>query len=329
MLSRAEPSTVPGMTALQPLDDDVPTVLTYRQALDEGLSAWELRGPLWRTPWRGVRAWNAAGVTPRLRAEAAALLLPGGGTSGAVGGWAAAHLLGGAEIDGIADDGRTRQPVTLYPMHRLRPRAGLVLRRSDLSEDDVVEVDGVRVTTPVRTAFDLGRWSSSVRDAVVNLDQVLRCLDLDLDDVITYANARPRWQGLPRLRATFPLTNPRARSRPESRLRLVWVLDAGLPEPMVNPEVRDASRALLGLPDLLDERTGLVAEYDGGQHRRLGAHTEDNAREERFERVGMTVVRATSLDQGPPLVARLRAGHADARSRPRGAWTAREQPLRR
>lgn len=148
---------------------DLGAPVRSRDALAEGLPRRALAGPDWASPWRGVRVPVCAEITPDLRARSAALVLP---PDGALGGWAAAHLLGGAEIDGLADDGRTRRPVTLYPRHRLRSRRGIHLCRSDLDEDDVVTVEGIRVTAPARTAFDLGRWSSSVRDAVVNLDQV-------------------------------------------------------------------------------------------------------------------------------------------------------------
>jgi hypothetical protein len=247
-----------------------------------------------------------------------------------VGGWAAAHLLGATEMDGLAEDGRTRLPVLLYPGQRMRSRSGIELSRLGLAAADVVDVDGVPVTSPVRTVFDLGRRAGGLRDAVVAVDQALRCLDVDKDQLQEYIDASPRGQGMPLLRRAMPLVNPRSRSRPESRLRLVWVLDARLPAPLVNPEASNGHGRLLGLPDLLDPSSGLVGEYDGAQHRELDEHTADNIREEGFERVALTVVRATSCDlPGPLLVARLRAGHRDAVRTPRGPWTAVERPLRR
>jgi hypothetical protein len=78
---------------------------------------------------------------------------------------------------------------------------------------------------------------------------------------------------------------------------------------------------LLGMPDLLDEAAGFVVEYDGAHHRALGQNTSANAREERFERVGLIVVRATAIDLWPrraELVRRLRDGHARGMARDRG-----------
>lgn len=289
-----------------------------------GLTSTELSGPLWATPWRGVRVWSATEVTPRVRALGAATLLPDRGRVGAVAGWAAAHLLGAAEVDGLAPDGVTRRPVPLYPVRRHRARPGIELYRSRLDPDDVVLADGVQVTSAVRTAYDLGRFAESLREAVVAVDQACRYLGVRPDDLAEYANARPGWRGTTQLRQALAHTDPLARSPQETRLRLVWVLDARLPRPLVNHELWSAAGHLLGLPDLLDPASGLVGEYDGAQHRQLRQHTADNAREEAFEREGLTVVRATSLDLGRrSLVLRLGAGYEDARTSPRAGWTVR------
>lgn len=46
-------------------------------------------------------------------------------------------------------------------------------------------------------------------------------------------------------------------------MRLVYVLDAGLPDPLVNHPVLDAAGHFLGTPDLLDPQSGHAVEYDG------------------------------------------------------------------
>jgi hypothetical protein len=96
-----------------------------------------------------------------------------------------------------------------------------------------------------------------------------------------------------------------------------------LPKPAVNVAVLDSYGAFAGIPDLLDEASGLVGEYDGGQHRELVQHTNDNAREERLESLGLVVVRATSVDlksRRKQLVARLRRGYQRARGQHRRSW---------
>lgn len=108
-------------------------------------------------------------------------------------------------------------------------------------------------------------------------------------------------------------------------MRVVWIATAELPAPLVNVGVRDRTGLLLGVPDLLDEASGLVGEYDGAHHRTLQNHTADNVREERLEEHNLTVVRATALDlyvRRAGLVTRLRHGYerACARDRSRDRW---------
>jgi hypothetical protein len=152
---------------------------------------------------------------------------------------------------------------------------------------------------------------------------------LALDSVTEYAKARRRWRGLPVLRQAVALADPRARSKGESLLRLVWRLDAGLPTPEVNASVRNLDGRLLGIADLLDPAAGLVGEYDGALHREAESHTRDNAREEWLEDAGLIVVRATSIDLRRRFVSRTvlrlrtayRRGLARDRNRDRWMWT--------
>jgi hypothetical protein len=79
-------------------------------------------------------------------------------------------------------------------------------------------------------------------------------------------------------------------------MRLVWVLDAGLPAPLVNQPVWDLHGRLLGVADLLDPGAGLVGEYDGATHRHASRHAGDLRREDHFRRAGMEYVAVTGPD---------------------------------
>ena len=70
-------------------------------------------------------------------------------------------------------------------------------------------------------------------------------------------------------------------------MRLCWVIDAGLPEPVCNREVFDLDGNLIGVPDLFDPVAGLVGEYDGADHKDRARHRRDVAREERFRDHGL------------------------------------------
>lgn len=301
--------------------------LTTREAHALGVTRGELAGRRWRAPLRGVQVPAGPGADLALQRihEVAELLPPGA----AIGGWAAAHLLGAAELDGGGRDGRGREPVpvVLPPPLSIRRRSGLRLWRSALEPGAVVQVDGIACTCAIRTGFDLARHSR-LPDGVVALDVLGRRLGLAPGDVLAHARSHRRWRGLPMLRRAVRLSDPRARSPGETRLRLIWVVDAGLPVPEVNPDVLDHDGHLLGTVDLLDPACGLVGEYDGAHHRDAEAHALDNAREEWLEHAGLVVVRAGNLDVARDrrrTVLRLQTAwrRAAARDRSRDRWTHR------
>jgi len=116
--------------------------------------------------------------------------------------------------------------------------------------------------------------------------------------------ARHKWdpicrppRGLVRPSGLDPLglASERSRSPNESRTRLIWEVDAGLPRPLVNQHVWDLHGNLLGIADLLDVEAGLVGEFDGADHRAARMHTSDIGRQERFERIGFHRSRARWL----------------------------------
>ena len=93
----------------------------------------------------------------------------------------------------------------------------------------------------------------------------------------------------------------------------------------MNAVIADPDGVVLGRADLLDDEAAMVGEYDGGGHRELRRHTADNAREESFEDLNLTVARATAIDLWPrrrALVQRLARRHASglARDRRRDRW---------
>ena len=57
-------------------------------------------------------------------------------------------------------------------------------------------------------------------------------------------------------------------------MRLVWVMDAGLPTPLCNEPVFSLDGQLLGYPDLFDPEAGSVGEYDGADHKDGKRHRE-------------------------------------------------------
>ena len=110
-----------------------------------------------------------------------------------------------------------------------------------------------------------------------------------------YVSSHPGRLGVPVARQALDLASEDSRSPNETRMRLVWVLDAELPPPLVNKPVFDLNGRLLGVADLLDPQAGVVGEFDGAEHRAARRHTADVEREDRLRRHGLEVFRVTGL----------------------------------
>jgi hypothetical protein len=289
-----------------------------------------VRGPAFRRVHRGryVPATADAGGTAQRIVEAASRAPD----HAAVGGWAGAWALGVDESDGLGCDGRTvlAVPLCIGPRRQIRPLPGVALWYDRLPPEDVVVVDGVAVTSPSRTCFDGMRRAENLVQAVVFADRMLHAGLVDLQEIRAYVAAHQGWRGVPQARRALDLADTAARNGWETRLRMVWTLDAALPRPLCNPPVFDLDGYLLGYPDLLDADAATVGEYDGSGHRDRDQHHQDNIREELFEHHGLVVTRASSMDfrDRRSLAARMLRAHRRglARDRHRDRWTLEPPP---
>jgi hypothetical protein len=131
-------------------------------------------------------------------------------------------------------------PVQLDVLGRRRYVGGHV----QLAPTDLVELEGIRCTSALRTALDVGRHLAPDR-ALVALDGLLRAGAISHPDLIA---ASTTFRGLPgavQLRELAARADGRAGEPAESVLRLHWY-DARLPTP--TPAVRVAGvRLALGL----------------------------------------------------------------------------------
>ncbi len=255
--------------------------------------------------------------------------LPSGG---AVTGWAACRWWGAAFFDGLEPDGRTMIPVRLAvgPNGKTRGDRDCSVSYERLDGSDIAAASWPPVTSPERAAFDEARRTGDVRDAVVVLENLAAARVTSPRRVAEYAARRPGARRVGVVRAAVPLSGEHSRSPNETRLKLIWLLDAGLPAPLVNCSVLDLSGRLLGIADLLDPVSGLVVEFDGADHRSARRHSSDVDREAGFRAVGLEVARVTGPDlfAPPRVVARLHAARARARfeAATKRRWFARPEP---
>ncbi|MGH3677539.1 MAG: hypothetical protein ACRDU5_17735 [Mycobacterium sp.] len=160
------------------------------------------------------------------------------------------------------------------------PRAplGITTRRDRLATGEVQSVAGLPVTTPERTAFDLGRLNRGDQ-AVARLDALGDATRFEACSVIDLARLHGGSPGVPRLLAALNLYDPGAASPKESWLRLVLVR-AGFPRPRTQiPVFDDFGRARYFL-DMGWEDAMIAVEYDGDHHRERAVFGGDIVRSE-------------------------------------------------
>ncbi|MGH3455637.1 MAG: hypothetical protein ACRDP2_14535 [Nocardioidaceae bacterium] len=276
--------------------DHLPTPLTRDALRAAGVTDDQLRGPAWQRMSQGLYLPAGADPTaPLQRILVSGTRLP---TDAAIGGWGAARCLGVVECDGVGIDGRTLLdvPACVPGSGRRRQAGGVQIWADRLPTSDVTETGPLRVTAGPRTCFDGIRHAASTVEAVVFADQLTHAGLVTIAEMADYIAARASSRGVRQARRALELCDPMARNGWETRTRMVWVLDAGLPRPRCNPPLFDLDGNLLGFPDLLDVVAGTVVEYDGGGHRKAIRHSRDNVREELFEDHGLVVCRATRED---------------------------------
>lgn len=261
-----------------------------------------LRGRAWQRLLPDVYVHRASHQPDdhRLWCEAVALVLPPGA---AIAGLSAAYLWDAGTLPPGA-------PVTvvLPRAARMRPHARVSVTRSVLSDDDLGVLAGLPVTTALRTAFDLARRPPRA-EAVVAVDALLHHRVVDLPALREYAANRAGWPGLPLLREVLSLTDPRAESPMETRLRLL-LLDAGLPPPAIQHDVHDGTGRFVGRVDLAYPTRRVAIEYEGSPPREPAQARGEASRFQALRAAGWRVVRCTADDvlRHPTRTARMVAG---------------------
>jgi hypothetical protein len=310
---------------MDPLD---PFLLARRvgRAKELGIAPADLRSHLYDHPLHGVITPAYLAVDPLATRISLAVALMG--PANAVGGWASLHVQGNTWFDGTDRSGGDRDVlVHCLPGSQLRTRDGIRPSEGRLGPKEVVTAGPYAVSTLARAAYDEMRMATDLREAVVVLDMATSTTSevphTTIDDVLAVVEAHHKTRGIAQARRALALGCSRSASPWETRTRLLAELDVGLAGLLVNVPVFDLDEQLIGVADLIDPRTGLVIESDGDDHRETERHTDDNVREERFERTGAVVCRVTSLDHRARwrTVGRIAAAQRDAAASTRRAWT--------
>lgn len=194
-------------------------------------------------------------------------------------------------------------PAELMRPGHCRTPSGIRLTQGTIDPAECCEVEGFRVTTPARTALDIGRRMS--RDlAVPILDALCATTGLAPDEVDALARRHPSLRGTKQLAKTIPLIDSGAESPPESCTRLL-LIDDGLPAPTTQIVVRDSYGRFVARVDMGWECWRVAVEYDGIQHWTDPAQrSKDIDRFAALESLGWRVIRVNAdlLHRRPHLI---------------------------
>lgn len=285
----------------------------------------QARGPHWRQTSHGlyVPSWVSTEVPEQRILEQSARLSEGG----AVTGWASLRIHGGTFFDGLADDGSTRLPVPLNPGpgHQLSKSDSCTVSRDRLFPVEITRRQGISCAVATRALFDEMRYAETWRAAVVAMDMAAAAELVSMKTMLAYLMEHPAWTGVEQARQALTHASEDSLSPKETLMRLIWVLDAGLPPPLCNKPVFTLTGRYVGRPDLLDVEAGVVGEFDGADHRGGSRHARDVEREDRFRRLGFEYFKITGLDMARPekVVDRMHATRRRALFQAPGqrAWT--------
>jgi hypothetical protein len=204
---------------------------------------------------------------------------------GVLAGLSASALLGAKWIDPDA-------AAELVHTNRRPPRLVSVYADTLLS-NEIQQVRGLPVTTPARTAFDLGR-RLDFQSAVQRIDALMQATDVKVDDVWAVMAQHSGVRGLKQLSSVLNLVDGGSESPYESLTRILLVRN-GFPRPETQIRVCDddgfvVARLDMGWPDY---RVGV--DFDGAQHwTDPRQRSKDVERYARLPELGWIDVRLTS-----------------------------------
>ena len=240
-----------------------------------------------------------AELTPALRAKACWLRSR---RRGILAGFSAAALHGARWID-------PARPATIIDTNR-RPAVGVQVWEERIADDEICLVDGMRLTTPARTALDLAR-RYSLDDAVAAVDALAQTVGLKSVDIELLLDRYRGRRGMKSAAAALELIDGGAQSPKETWLRLL-LLDAGFPRPQTQIAVRNEWGWVDAYLDMGWEDIKVAVEYDGDQHRSSRyQYVKDIRRLEMLDqRYGWLVVRVVSEDRPDDVIRRVAAARA-------------------
>lgn len=223
------------------------------EAVEAGeLTARELRR-FYTAVYPGVYVPRGVELSPNERSRAAWLWSR---RRGVLAGLSASALLGakwiepGLPADVIHSNVRTPEKLNAYD--------------EELAAGETRVVAGMRVTTPARTAFDLGK-RLPLTEGVQRVDALMNATDVKVVDVEAVIAQHPGVRGLTQLRRTLDLVDGGAESPYESLTRLA-LIQAGFPRPETQIVVVDEHGVVVARIDLGWRKYLVGVDFEGAHH---------------------------------------------------------------
>jgi hypothetical protein len=280
-------SQAPALTASPLLDHRFPLPLdrpfTSSQAhvagIDKRALARLVESALIRRVLRGVYVAAQVPESHDLRTRALSLVTPPGSV---VTDWSACWLWTGVHRPNAHLE---RTPVSVFRWSgagRLRNPQVMSGERLFVPDDIAPLTERLWVTTPLRTAWDLGRFSPAIV-ALGGIDALLRDGAFSKDELVAGVERLRRQRGVVQLRWLVPMADRRAESCGESGLRFHWHQCPDLPPPELQiPVLRDDGSELFRI-DLGVEELSFGAEYDGERWHDADSALTDEVRRARLQ----------------------------------------------
>ncbi|BBZ10795.1 hypothetical protein [Mycobacterium branderi] len=140
----------------------------------------------------------------------------------------------------------------------------LVVYADRLGAGETQSIAGMTVTTPARTAFDVGRRLPLV-EGVQRVDALMNATDLKVADIERIAASHPGVRGLAQLARTLTFVDGGAESPYESLTRLL-LMQAGFPRPETEIEVYDEYGQLFARIDMGWREYRVGVDFEGAHH---------------------------------------------------------------
>lgn len=269
----------------------LPPTYSLASARAVGLTRGQLRGPGFVRLAHDLVVRLDDAIDLRERLQLLAGVLPG---DAAFSHLTAAALLG-AHVDAPA-----RAHVALSPRRVLPQRAEFVVHVRRLEAVDVIEHEGLRVTSGPQTFLDLAALLPPAELVAVG-DALLAREHMTPEALAARLARAERVRGVVRVRACAPVLSGQAMSRPESLMRY-WLVTSDLPDPVPQVPVHDRWGREVAHGDLGYERWRVLLEYEGQQHAERDQFGSDIERYSLMGADGWLVLRFAKRQLNPPTV---------------------------